>query len=228
MKKALYTFIFGDYDDLKEPRVVTPGWDYICFSDQSPRGWTPRSVWKIRQSQLLADNDAKKRAMGHMILHHKVMRDYELTISVGGQIRVNCDLNDFVRKRFREDTELMLIRHPERACVYDEAEACKALNKDDPARIDKQMALYREQGLPPSLGLFATGVIGRRYWRRRLERMCDLWWVQVMKYSKRDQLALPWALWQHPVPISELGWWQTFGNSMGADRSFILEPHRPA
>lgn len=31
--KALYTINFGGYDPLKEPTVVTPGWDYIVFSD---------------------------------------------------------------------------------------------------------------------------------------------------------------------------------------------------
>jgi hypothetical protein len=32
-RKAVYTFIFGDYDDLKSPTIMTPGWDYICFTD---------------------------------------------------------------------------------------------------------------------------------------------------------------------------------------------------
>lgn len=31
--KVCYTVISGSYDGLKEPRYVTPGWKYICFTD---------------------------------------------------------------------------------------------------------------------------------------------------------------------------------------------------
>ena len=30
----VYTVITNDYDTLRDPRVVTPGWRYVCFSDQ--------------------------------------------------------------------------------------------------------------------------------------------------------------------------------------------------
>ena len=32
-RKVVYTCISGNYDTLDEPRVVTPGWEYICFTD---------------------------------------------------------------------------------------------------------------------------------------------------------------------------------------------------
>lgn len=226
MKKALYTFIFGDYDWIKEPTIVTPGWDYICFSDLPPRTLRT-SAWQFRKPAMPMNPDPKKWAIGHMIMAHKVLPEYDLTISVGGQIRVEDNLDDLVAKRFR-DTDMMMIRHPERACVYDEAEACKALDKDSPSAIDAQMEMYRSLNVPPSLGLFATGVIGQRhireaYRRLRLPSMCEDWWTEVQAYTRRDQLALPRALWRHPdVTISELGWDQTFS---GAGRSFTLHRH---
>ena len=225
MKKAIYTFIFGDYDRLKKPAVITPGWAYICFTDdQSP---LPEPWVKARPR--FHHTDLKKRALWHMINTHLALPEYEMTISVGGQIQINCNLDEFVEKRFREETDLMLIRHPERACVYDEAEACKWLAKDDPAIIDTQMERYREAGLPPSLGLFATGIIGRCQ-DPRVDRFSEFWWDEVVRGSSRDQLALPYALWHYEMgnrEISELGWHQTFGNTMGADRSFSIYPHAP-
>ena len=35
MRKVAYTYIIGNYDSLKEPSVITEGWDYICFTDDS-------------------------------------------------------------------------------------------------------------------------------------------------------------------------------------------------
>lgn len=32
-RKVCYTVITGNYDILKQPRVLTPGWEYICFTD---------------------------------------------------------------------------------------------------------------------------------------------------------------------------------------------------
>ena len=224
MKKAIYTFIFGDYDTLKEPLVVTPGWDYICFSDHSPPEWFPQSVWQIREPVLPKKEDPKKWAIGHMIMAHKVLPEYDLTLSVGAQIEINCHLDAFVAKRFREDTPLMLIRHSERACVYDEAEACKALKKDHPGRIDAYVERLREfWAMPPSFGLFATGVMGRRHGSQRLAAMCEDWHDEMLNHSKRDQLSLPPMLRLYHLPISELGWHQTFGSP---NPPFLLHRHR--
>ena len=43
-RKVVYTCISGNYDTLKDPTVVTPGWEYICFTDQK----VISNVWTIR------------------------------------------------------------------------------------------------------------------------------------------------------------------------------------
>ena len=227
MSRAIFTFIFGKYDRLKPPQTYNSNWDYICFTD------TPEIVvgpWQYAKP-LFDHPEPKKRAVGHMIAGHTHLaneKGYDLTLSIGGQIGINCDLDDFVQRRFRKDAALLLIRHPERACVYDEATACKFYKKDSPARIDAQMARYRQMGLPPSRGLFATGVIGQRPtpWTAAVN---DGWWGEVRDGSCRDQLALPLVLWTcpaDPTTIAELGWTQTFGNKLACgDHSFILHGH---
>lgn len=221
MKKAVYTFIFGEYDTLKEPKVITPGWDYLCFTDaHAPHNV---GVWKMRPP-IFPGRDSKKWAVQHMILAYKAkeLREYDVTVSIGGQIQVNCDLDQFVEKRFRPHTDLMLVRHHERACVYDEAAVVSRMRRDDPVRIEAQMARYRKEGLPPSLGLFMSGIVGRRKGNPALEQMCEAWWQEVEKGTRRDQLALPYALhFNGGFKISEIGYWQTYR----AERSFLLFPH---
>ena len=223
VKKAVYTFVFGDYDVLRRPRIITPGWQYICFTDQE----IPNpGVWDFREPVIPEHHDKKKWAMAHKILHHKVLPNHNLTISIDASIQINCDLDEFIGRRFRSDAPLMMMRHPERACVYDEARACKSLTKDDPARIDAQMDRYRDDKMPPSNGLFATGIIGRRHENIELREVCEAWYKEVEKGSRRDQLSLPYVLRWAKFKIAELGWWQTFGHTMGAEQSFLLGGHK--
>ena len=42
MKKVVFTFIINGYDTLKDPTIVTPGWDYLCFSDEGLSSEVPK------------------------------------------------------------------------------------------------------------------------------------------------------------------------------------------
>jgi len=44
-KGICYTVLSGDYDNLKNPKVVTPGWKYVCFTDQDN---VKSDIWEIR------------------------------------------------------------------------------------------------------------------------------------------------------------------------------------
>ena len=52
--KICYTCITGKYDALIEPLVVTPGWKYVCFTDQT--NFTSK-VWEIRPLPESIEND---------------------------------------------------------------------------------------------------------------------------------------------------------------------------
>ena len=63
MRKAIYTFIIGNYDTLKTPGVMTPGWDYICLTDNPTLKST---IWDVRRSErghIDAGLEDKKYAM---------------------------------------------------------------------------------------------------------------------------------------------------------------------
>ena len=43
-RKVVYTAIIGNYDELKEPKVISEGFDYVCFTDDVK---LKSKVWKI-------------------------------------------------------------------------------------------------------------------------------------------------------------------------------------
>ena len=178
-RKAVYTFIFGDYDDLKTPCVLTEGWDYICFTDDPN---LHSDVWRVRVSPRRTTDHAletKKFAVKHMILFYHYLEGYDLSLSIGGQIVINCNLDDFLSEHFNDTGDMLLCRHPWRDCVYEEGEECKRIGKDDPQRIDAQMQRYRREGYPQHYGLYSTGIIARRHGRPHLNAMCALWWREA-------------------------------------------------
>jgi hypothetical protein len=222
VRKAVFTFIIGNYDHLKTPAVISQGWDYICFTDNP--GLTS-SVWDVRLTTREGEDrtlEDKKFAMKHMILAHQYLPGYDLTLSLGGMLQINCDLNGFIDRNFQEVDDMMVCKHPVRDCIYDEGETCKQIGKDDPQRIDTHMQRYRDEGYPRHNGLYSTGIMGMRHDRPNLHAMCELWWQELKRGSRRDQLSLNYAIWKSPpIKVSELN----FEKIYRVDCNFLINAH---
>ncbi len=220
-RKAVYTFNFGDYDELKPPAIVTPGWDYICFTDDPE---LRSDIWDVRLSPRTAEDrllDNKRFAMKHHILVHQYLPGYDFSVSLGAQIELNCNLDQLMREHFRAGNDLMLVFWKD-DCVYDEADGCKQRLTDDPERIDQHMCRYRAAGYPARNGLYMSGIIARWH-NRRVRGMCELWWQEYVRGSRRDQLSLSYAIWKSsPIKISKLDYREQFFEK----RNFIVYPHK--
>lgn len=186
--KTCYTAIFGQYDDLKDPIIVTPGWRYICFTDQPFQS----QVWQVVQRPMMPEG-AKRTARYYKIMFHRHIED-EYSLWVDGSFVINCDLNKWW-ERFREP--MTCIRHPLRSCVYKEAQACIDQRRDVAAIIQKQIDNYRVFGVPENNGLIQSGLIMRKL-SQTVINLCDIWWQHLSLYSVRDQLSFAFASWRVP------------------------------
>ena len=222
-RKVVYTYIFGKYDFLHKPRVVTPGWDYICFTDDPE---LRSDIWQVHLSTRTSDErqlDDKKFAMKHKILFYRYLQGYQLSLAVDGRIVVNCNLDRFVNGYLRPRDDMVMARHPTRNCLYLEGEECKRLGLDDPACIDQQLSRYRMEGFPAGNGLHATGLIVRRHGRKSVEDLCTVWFKELEGGSRRDQLCFDYALWKSdPVQMASFDYRQNYRRK----KDFILTKHR--
>jgi hypothetical protein len=181
----IYTAILGNYDSLKEPRIITPGWEYICFTDQDFKS----KVWKIIKVE---DGNSRLAARRIKILFHNYI-DQENSIWVDGSFQINCNLNDWWQKHFKPD--MTCIKHPVRDCVYDEARACIDLKKESAERIKEQM---ENMIIPPRSGLIQSGILMRQRTNFTI-RICEQWWEELSKYTLRDQLSFAKVSYQQPI-----------------------------
>lgn len=195
LKKCIFFPLMGDYDDIKEPTYITPGWDYICFTNNSK---LKSKNWDIR---FISNNGLSnvKLSRNVWILNHEYVGEYDISISVGAQAQLVGDFNLFLESFLPTDKkiDMSMAKHPARICAYAESNKCIVKKLDDPDIIKRQMSFYKKEGFPKNSGLICGGGIIRKHNRPNLEKHCELWWDQVNKWSYRDQLSFNYILWKY-------------------------------
>lgn len=186
---TIYTAIFSPYDILKEPRVVTPGWKYICFTDQD----VTSKVWEIRKAKVLPEGP-QRTARKYKILFHRYIDD-QYSIYVDGSFLINCDLNEWW-KQFQPP--MTCIKHPIRNCVYAEARAVVRNKRNGIEKIPEQMDDYAMLEIPKNNGVIQSGILMRENTPDTIA-LCERWWWHLQEYSARDQLSFAAASYAMPI-----------------------------
>lgn len=238
MSNVVYTYLVGDYDVLKEPEVRTPGWDYLCFTDDTT---LTSNTWDIRPvpEWCKVCGNPKKTASLIKIEHYSVLDSaYDIAISMDTSMTIAGNLDEFVASFGFDGYDFMALEHTQRSCVYKEAQSVLDLRFDYVDVVNTQMERYREEGYPKNNGLWLGGLTVRRNGSSSLRKACQIWSHEYTNGSCRDQLSLNYAFWRsellgHPVQFKALPPPRSaYGLPAGAKRDCVLHtfrrgPHRP-
>ena len=194
---VVYTCITGGYDRIHEPSCVTPGVDYICFTDNMDM---KSKTWKLKpMPEELKGFSKVKQQRGVKILAHRYLPDYDISIWVDGVVDVRGNVKEYL-KTFDFDTYSVFIpEHPERKCIYKEIDACiriKKIKGDEVTLAKKQIERYRAEKFPENYGLVQTNVMIRWHNDQYSKDLMEKWWSELKDYSHRDQLSFNYALWK--------------------------------
>jgi hypothetical protein len=207
--KTIYTAIFGHYDKLKEPFIVTKGWKYVVFTDQDFKS----DVWEVRKTKVMPCGP-EKTARYYKIMFYQYL-ETDCSIWVDGTFIINVNLNTWWRNFKGPFTA---IRHPFDNCIYKDAQSCIDLRKGDKRMIERQVALYKALGIEKNSGLIASGILMRRK-DERVNKFCNTWWRQVDKWSSRDQIAYGYVRHKFPDVVNLMDWNYT------TQEEFLHIPH---
>jgi hypothetical protein len=190
MRKVLFSVCLGDYDNIP-PLMPVAGYESIMITDNPDlkcAGWekliVPRGI------------DNQKRSRRYKLLPHELI-DADVYAYIDANQEIRCDLNPLLESAFKGG--FLTSRHPNRACVYDEAERIKSLKKAKVRAINAQTKAYRREGLPENTGLFANGFFVRD---RSFDKFCERWYEEIEKYTYRDQLSLAYLVWKYEPQIT--------------------------
>lgn len=198
-KKCIYTTIFDNYDMLRSPSVISKGWDYICFTDSCDLS---SAIWDVRKVECDKKLTPSLNNRKIKILEHKYIdRHYDLSVYIDGKIKINCDLDIFLRQIVdidnHKDKNLILPFHPRRSCVYQEFFACIRRNVVDAKKAYKLLFAYLRDGYPMHNGLHSCTMLIRN--DRMNENMLTFMeiWFEAVKNIGRDQLCFDYLAWKH-------------------------------
>lgn len=186
----IYTVIFGKRDWLKDPVCMTSNCDYLCLTDDPD---LKSNIWKIvviKPKQLHV-----KKPIELMIKSHEYAKNYEHSLYVAGNIRIN----KLVIFEFLKDFDIALKRHNIRYNILEESKKILSnknlYKKEDLDSLRKQVEDYSIEGFPTDKGLWDTSIIFRKT-GKNLENFENLWYSQIEKYNSFDQISFPYSYWK--------------------------------
>lgn len=194
MKKkfVVYTAIFGDYDDLIDPKEKFEGCDFICFTDQKH---LKSDIWEI---QYIKDCDLPPNMMNrkYKILPHLFLSEYEWSMYVDANIAILGNPLELAEK-YLNKYNLVMPKHFVRDCIYEEAKECVRIGKTKENETQIQMNNYKKEGFPKNFGLGENNILLRKHNDNKIIKLMNEWWKQLNIGTKRDQLSLAYVLWKN-------------------------------
>lgn len=203
MKKiAIYSAIYGNFDEIKEQPEQTVHCDFIMFTDNEElRDY--KGKWDIRFEQR-EESHPRMKAKFFKCNPHIVLKDYDVVIWIDGSVQIKT--NEFVKFCLDNisNQDIAVLKHPERDCIYDEADFCKDWPKYQDENIEGQVNEYKKDGYPRHNGLSACTVIIRNNENAKIKEFNEAWWAENLKWTYQDQLSFEYLLWKQKLPINKI------------------------
>lgn len=221
MKVVIYTALFGERDILwSVPSYLLKGAQCVLFTERerTERGLWTRGGKHGRPATLLSNTEdlevrpltfehrivdmfstPRRTARYYKTMAHEVLPEADVTIWIDANIRILVPCASAATWLLGND--IAAFRHPQRNCVYKEIAACKELKKGARKNLERQELHYLSKRMPRNWGLVSTRCVVRRH-TEKVKQLNVAWWEQIQRFSERDQIALPYALWNLDMDIS--------------------------
>lgn len=211
-KVVVYTCITGGYDKLISPFLKFENIDYVAFTDNKE---DKNKDWKIREIPEKIKELKNNILINRYIKFHPYelfeKQGYEYAIYIDGNIKVISDLTDMVYA-VNDKTGLAMHRHYLRDDISNEIETCRILKKGNYRKLKEQVNRYKREGFPDNFGMLECNAIVSKLNNTNGKEILDSWWNEFKKSeSYRDQIALPYVIWQLGYKIKDVG---SLGNNI--------------
>jgi hypothetical protein len=200
MKKCIYTVITANYDPLREPSCVTPGWDYICFTDNPS---IQSNTWKIVLITPEPGGETPHElSRRYKLLPHKYLPEYDITLYIDASFGVKGDL-DALTLPIVADLTFML-RHIDRSVIdeLDDLVRYKTYTREQTNRIQQ---LIVSEGYTPSKGTYYNGGLILRKKSTFSDEFMGEWYALTKRFH-RDQIPLHILLDRIKYKPNEYSW----------------------
>lgn len=220
-KIVVYTVIFGKYDYILEPYCKPNNIEYYIITDQEidlrKSSWKKMDISKFESILKNMNNTEKNRFF--KMKPHLIFPQYKYSVYVDGNIQIVTDMTEYIYRI--GECGLAAHMHSMRDCVYEESNAIIFAKKDTKENIDNHIKHLKEKGFPKHYGMLECNVLVRQHNEICCELM-NMWWDEFCNYCKRDQISLPYVLYNKGINVDDVG---TLGNNVFDNPSFRVVVH---
>lgn len=193
-KYAIYTAIVGEYDEVKQPKVVNEQFDYILFSNDIKEEYL--GVWQIRPIKY--HNDVQTKIARYVKTHPEdLLSEYKASVWIDASVVIE---SDYIYKRTIELVESQQLIsthiHPDWICTYEEMLGIMMLQWESEETTIKWGQYLRKENFPRQIGTWETRVLYRLHSNKRVGELDSLWWWCIENFSRRDQYSFQYVLWK--------------------------------
>lgn len=198
-RRVVYAVNIGDYDDLPiPPKMDDCSYFLITDSAEVPVD-TP---WTI-VSPTLIEADTKRQCLWYKTHPHLLFPNAKFVTWIDSNIECGTLSWDILISH-ENLSELATFVHPDRNCLYKEAEAIVSMRLDSKKIIERVVKSYQSKGFPNNYGLYETNILFSRTQDMAVRRFFDTWWRNIYLGSRRDQISFTFSAWSEGVEISSL------------------------
>ncbi len=218
-KVVVYTALFGNIDSIIEPLVVDENCDYYIITDQDI---PEHSIWKRKNVDLSAVNGYNNRKKNRYYKMHsyEFFPEYKYCIYIDANIFIYGRLSELVQY-VNPETGIGIHNMPNRGDIYEEIFARSLIDSRDLGILERQKKDYQQLGFKNVEGMFECNVIITKVGKTS-EIIMKKWWEEYKKYPARDQVSLPFVLWDLGISQDKIG---IIGNCMRLNPYFRIKEH---
>ena len=177
MKKAIFTCLFGQYDELHQAPSFE-GWECILFTDKKQKAM---KGWDVRLVETTSSPELESRR--YKWLSHLYLNEYDLVCYIDANMVLNSE----------PPSNPLWYVHPRRRRVSEELKKCIELGKISQNEVTRTAGFFREKRFRDNAGLFQNGFFVREH-NVRMNNLCAVNWALIQKLTTRDQITFPYAV----------------------------------
>ena len=186
---AFFSCVAGGYDPVTYHEFLQGDADYFFFTDERVSN---AYITHVRPLPYYCIDPT--RSARYVKTHpHVLFPGHRIAIWLDGNILVRGDLSEMIARFEASGLPVGAIPHPARMSVYGEADICASRNKDDVDLIQAQVFRYRQEGFECD-DLIESNLMMFRLDHPLLPELMAIWWAEIDRGSRRDQLSFNYAL----------------------------------
>jgi hypothetical protein len=219
---CVYTALLGGYERLNEqPAALESKIPFICFTNDAA---LRSETWQIRVVPPIFTMDPARSQRDFKLRPHVHLPEFDVSLYIDNAV-VLSQPPESIFERYPTTSGFWLTKHSFRDTVLSEFMEVISRGLDDPNRVFEQLNHYTLE-CPEVLEEhpYWGAILLRDHRRPEVQAMLDVWYANVFRYSRRDQLSANAAFRQVGLAPDAMdidnysSWFHTWPHTPGRDQ----------